>query len=659
MTKVRKTMTPSSEARATLFPGVTQTLRVVPITLEHKILLWLLRYPLQRSEDLSLALSVSSSTIHRHLLQFEAAGLVEYITPPLASGNPTHCYYLTHKGLLAAAEQERAEPTALARRWQADERGLLHLLPRIHQIISLQNVVNSLVAHAPAALASPGGDPTSLYWHWRRDYSHQFRSHREVMRCRADAALVLQRQPPPAFPAEDSSCMSILLLVEGVIEADAGLIRQRLDALLRYRESRERTPYYQHFPLLLIVVANEHQRALWQRSALEVALVRRVRPLRGAIAVLAPLSSMASTWSLPWQNLVERGPCRLQDLLITMPPEALLTGMMPPSPTEPRSSAPRKMLLVRGHFSERAQHLTFQSRTNPSSEREAVAWLGLRLHMRHLALLRLLWIFPLLSTPDLAALVGADEETIRRYLATLFITGCLSRIATPEGPRWLLRERGLRYVAALLQVTMQRVIERSPARHSAHAAERVQRGVLMLRRHLHHTAGIYRFMRLLYQAAATNARHRVLWFESGHHSERGYRRHGVWHNFRPDAAFAYQAGEERLVAWLEWDEGSMSLRNLAAKLHEYQRVVRGREWVRYDTRTVPLLLFVVPDSGQERRVVQIVRRILANSGITVRSTTANRLATYGPLAPIWFQALPVLSDGTPRHPLFPVKTETR
>jgi hypothetical protein len=288
-----------------------------------------------------------------------------------------------------------------------------------------------------------------------------------------------------------------------------------------------------------------------------------------------------------------------------------------------------------------------------------VALLSLRLNLRHLALLRWLWTFPLLATPDLAALSGADEETIRRYLATLFLTGCLSRIATKEGLRWLLRERGLRYVAAQHQVTVQRVAERNPEQRTPGAPARVQRGALMLRRHLHHTAGLYRFLRRLYRAAATHAQHRVLWFESGRHSERSYRRHGVWHNFRPDAAFAYQAGEQRLVAWLEWDEGSMSLRNLTAKLHEYQRVVRGREWVRYDTRTVPLLLFVVPDSGQERRVVQIVRRILTNTGITVRSTTANRLATYGPLAPIWFQALPVLPDGTPRQPLFPMRTETR
>jgi hypothetical protein len=344
---------------------------------------------------------------------------------------------------------------------------------------------------------------------------------------------------------------------------------------------------------------------------------------------------------------------------VPLPPEALLAGMMPPAPTESRSSAHQTTRLVRGHFSERAQHLADQHTGNPVRERGAVALLSLRLHLRHLALLRLLWTFPLLATPDLAALSGADEETIRRYLSTLYGSGCLSRIATAEGPRWLLRERGLRYVAAQHQVTVQRVTERSLARRGSRSAERVQRGVRMLSRHLHHTAGLYHFLRQLYQAAAAHEQHRVLWFESGRHSERSYRRHGVWHNFRPDAAFAYQAGEQRLVAWLEWDEGSMSLRNLAAKLHEYQRVVRGREWVRYDTRTVPLLLFVVPDSGQERRVVQVVRRILTNSGITVRSTTANRLATCGPLAPIWFQALPALPDGTPRQPLFPTRTETR
>jgi hypothetical protein len=172
----------------------------------------------------------------------------------------------------------------------------------------------------------------------------------------------------------------------------------------------------------------------------------------------------------------------------------------------------------------------------------------------------------------------------------------------------------------------------------------------MLKRHLHHTAGIYTFLRTLYQAARTR-QHQVLWFETGRQSERSYRSHGVWHNVRPDAAFAYQTDQQRLVAWLEWDEGLMTMRNLAAKLYEYQRVIRGREWVSYDSRVLPILLFVVPDKGQEARVVKVARAILGSDGITIRTTTATRLTTYGPLAAIWFQATPPLPSGTPRSSL--------
>src|SRR2546430_1849515 len=116
--KRRKPMKERAEGNTSLFPSITQTLRITPITVEHKILLWLLRYPFQRTEDLALALEVDQSTIHRHLVQLGKSGLIEYIAPPLGSGNNVHCYYLTQQGILAAAHQEQEDAGTLARRWQ-------------------------------------------------------------------------------------------------------------------------------------------------------------------------------------------------------------------------------------------------------------------------------------------------------------------------------------------------------------------------------------------------------------------------------------------------------------------------------------------------------------------------------------------------------------
>jgi hypothetical protein len=103
---------------------------------------------------------------------------------------------------------------------------------------------------------------------------------------------------------------------------------------------------------------------------------------------------------------------------------------------------------------------------------------------------------------------------------------------------------------------------------------------------------------------------------------------------------------------VEWDEGSMTARDLAAKLYEYQRFLRAREWGSYDTNVMPVLLFIVPEKAQERRVITIARAILAAEGIMVRSTTATRLRREGPLGAIWYPITPREPQATARFPLF-------
>ncbi len=267
--------------------------------------------------------------------------------------------------------------------------------------------------------------------------------------------------------------------------------------------------------------------------------------------------------------------------------------------------------------------------------------------MRHFGVLRLLSTYPLLSSSELALIAQMREETVNRYLNDLRHAGCITQVTTKHGTRFLLDDRSLRFLAVLQQMTFQRLTEEE-------ATGRVQRGVVMLKRNLHHTAGIYTFLGTLCHAAMLH-HHQVLWFETGPHSERSYRYRSIWRNFRPDAAFAYQAEQQRLVAWLEWDEGSMTMRNLAAKLYEYQRYVRGREWVSYDTRVLPILLFVVPEKGQEMRVIQVTRSILGKEGIIVRSTTSTRLAKDGPLAAIWFPVVPPLPNVSARQTLLAEK----
>ena len=84
----------------------------------------------------------------------------------------------------------------------------------------------------------------------------------------------------------------------------------------------------------------------------------------------------------------------------------------------------------------------------------------------------------------------------------------------------------------------------------------------------------------------------------------------------------------------------MHQRNLASKTHAYAYFVRSRQWLKEGT-TLPMLVIVVPEKSQEMRIRHIAIRILQATGLTVRSTTATRLARNSPLAPIWLPVLPL------------------
>src|SRR5579859_6022369 len=182
-----------------------------------KLLHWLLRYPLQRAEDLVLALEVSANTIYRHLTRLIEERLVEYITPSLGVKTTCRLYYLSNAGLLLAAEQEHVDAQSLARSWGAHEQGILQLLPRISMLVHLQNLVNGLVVHAPAILAHAGGQRAELTWQWLRDYTFDVPSEDQVLHLSMDAALVFNRQAGAQSMGGITHYCAFLLLDPGFV----------------------------------------------------------------------------------------------------------------------------------------------------------------------------------------------------------------------------------------------------------------------------------------------------------------------------------------------------------------------------------------------------------------------------------------------------------
>jgi hypothetical protein len=68
----------------------------------------------------------------------------------------------------------------------------------------------------------------------------------------------------------------------------------------------------------------------------------------------------------------------------------------------------------------------------------------------------------------------------------------------------------------------------------------------------------------------------------------------------------YRIGKQQMRFWLEWDRGTMNVRDLSIKCSSYAHFIASREWAREDVR-IPQLLCVVPDIGQEKRMQRVTQ----------------------------------------------------
>ena len=106
----------------------------------------------------------------------------------------------------------------------------------------------------------------------------------------------------------------------------------------------------------------------------------------------------------------------------------------------------------------------------------------------------------------------------------------------------------------------------------------------------------------------------------------------------------YWIGQQQMRFWLEWDRGTMNVRDLAVKFTSYASYIASREWAR-DHSKLPVLICVAPDLSQERRMLRVAQTRLTHvSGLVLWTTTAVLLKDHGLLAPIWLQSKPQSSQ---------------
>jgi hypothetical protein len=624
--------------------------------LDWRLLHWLLRYPLQRADDLVVGVVrwVSRATVYRHVKALEASGLLESVLPK-TPGAGKRLYYLSNIGLHLLAVHLGRPARALAHRWQADEVGLLRLLPRLPTMLVIQEVVNGLVTYAAEAMTTQGRRPHLVRWSWQRDVSHRFLYREQNMRFFTDGVLALCIRTHQKDGGMLDQWYGLILLSTEL--DDERLMRQRLQRLLCWRESPERWSSYQHMLPVLILARSQRQRDHWRR-AIEISAVKlRLDPLVGALAYIPPEEcAHVNPWLLNWRTLATQVSCHLQDLLCPLPRETLLPSLQLGEGEEElcKAQSPSYVALVAvsshvsarlgrlfpGRLADRAAHVTQDS----PEEREVVSLLGLRLTPCHWSILNLLLAHPLLSDGEVAALLGLQRRSVRCSLYELHQLGGLESIVTEVGKRWRLCERGLRLIAAANHIHIHTIADVPDDEKDMGMSKLRQRGEAWLFQHIQHTSGIYGFFADLAQTARRQSEQALCWWETGVMCERRYHVGQQWYNLRPDALAEYSVGSQQMRFWLEWDRGTMNVRDLAIKFTSYGNYIASGEWAKEHSR-LPLLICVAPDIAQERRLQRVAQNKLASTpGLVLWTTTEVLLDEQGPLARIWYQGKPQSSQ---------------
>lgn len=396
-----------------------------------------------------------------------------------------------------------------------------------------------------------------------------------------------------------------------------------------------------------------------------VATKRRVEGLVGAVTSLPANQQLGDAWLLPWRTLGPNQSCHLRDLVhpehAPALPELIEASSMW-AITEPQRSARQESTQswhVPPFTGKRSYELASKAdeaaaiafvyhKSVASSELPAYHVLSLLLSPRQWDILSLCFAHPLLGRDDLSVVLGMRPKSVQLLLTDLSQKGLLTQTATSYGGRWHLTEAGLRLLARSACCPVQR-LARLPVSPSVPLQ---QRGVAGLLHQIQHTAGMYAFLTGLIRDVAATPGARVCWWETGAPCEHVFTYREQTYHFKPDALACVQFGDRTIRFWLEWDRGTMGVRDLEHKCATYAAYLTSRAWTTIGT-VLPALVYIAPEIAQERRFVKTATALLAHlPALHIYTTTVSFLAQHSALEPVWqhlhFQSN-VRSHSLPEH----------
>jgi hypothetical protein len=528
---------------------------------DRRALLLLARMPLLWEYAIEQLLGLRGDTsVYRCLARLRAMGLINEMRPALRAGRNPGLFHLTDLGVATIALDQVIDPAHLARRGRLRGADLRGRLRRIDHLVGLYQLLGALASARPGRI-------DLLAWEqpWRRWFRHPMRRSPVAVEVPACAAL-----------SWDDDAAEYLLLPD-LATFPLRALHRTLGALISLRQSVGTS-----FPVLVIATTDDRGTA-WIRLLDELARSRRA----------APLAARVTTW-----RELGHGTFTLDDV----------TG-----PTRPASMVAVRRLRLRALAPKRPgspiPNLVGVVCQTGSANGNDPGTLALEVSPMERRLLDLVGRHPFLSGESLAVVLGWEVRRLRQRRARLIDLGLVWLVDASERKNSTdqdlteLTRTGLEVAADQQGLSLARAVRLNGLAGGGPNDPIGMRGLLV--RDLEHTLGADAAIVGLYRLFAATGTARdgdavLEWRSAAACSGR---------RVRPDGYSMIRRRSELYGFFLEYDRGTMSVRDYNAKWSGYYDYLESRAYER-DYDGFPTILVVTTDRTAEER---IARSVLAAS----------------------------------------------